>query len=450
MQMKTLVLCLIFNPTLETGDAVAAKPSKSLARRRAAAERTLVASTAARPKSLFLARDSSVRGDDIHDDHDKLRDVVSVDDLDAEGEIYDDLEETHVMPGQHVMTAADYRRMIDAGFGSSPSPAGAGRSSGLPGAPSPAAAGTKLTFNRPPPGVAPPKYTNPKIYPRAFVEMDSTDPHLVEASRSGHASVAALAIASGLGVTAGVPLTRFVMLLPDPARPGVPFAVLRCESSMSEKTKSAFAARYASRDNSSFACAPFTHRMNLTDAGALLLQKQKQRRGRAFEEAAAPRLLLEAGILPATGLDGDIAPADTVASDIVDAAQGSDEPKRVLLDDGNWTYEASGGLKWHALFPQTRAALAGKAFAPFQETSINLGPDPSVVGVRAGPGNVPNATEAQQLDAAESLFKKAETINMRVYNSIQELSKNLARASRAHMQVMTNSSFVPYDPYDMG
>lgn len=386
---------------------------------------TLAASVAARPKSSFLARGG--------DENTTLRFVASAEEIDREDEIHDELKDTAAMPGQSVMTAAAYRRSL---AGPSPAPA-----------PGPSLPG----FLKPPPGVEPPAFSTPKSYPHAFVEMESSDPHLVEASRSD-APGAAITIASGLGVTADVPLTRFVVLLPDSARPGEPNAVVRCESSMSQNMQRSLVGRYATKDNSSFICTATIRRLNMTDqtfAGALLLQKQTQRHGQALAVAARSRVELEVGILPATGIDGDIESAETVADDIIGAAQGSEEPRRVLQDDGTWTYKASPSLKWRALFPEARAALAGQAFQPFQDTSINLGPDPSVLGVKDALGNVPNATEEEQLHEAEEAFEKAGKINAIVENSVQEMHNNLARASKAHMEVLTNSSFVPYDPYEV-
>lgn len=361
--------------------------------------------------------------------------LLTVAKADKQPGIVKNLTGSSIMNGEQVMTVVDFWTPKTVPWeGAKGSLNG---SSGIPGGANLFTSGTEKAGG-------PGKADSEDATIKAVIEMDSGDQRLtgvVEASPRD----AAVAIAEGLAITSGVPITRFVILLPMAGRPEI---VSRCESTMSPSEVDRVEARYATKKNSTFSCFQYSHSMNGTDfpgpPGALIQQPAEKDEK---EPPVEKRVNFEAGIFPATGVDGDINPAESVASDLVSAAQGSEEPVRVLHDDGNWTYQPSPTVKWKALLPGARAALMGQPFKPVEGNSLPLGPNPGGWNVpRPGLAATEQLSPAENLDTAEKIDKMAEKEDRATESSLEDMVDSMKRASYAHFKVMNGPQFEPYDP----
>lgn len=237
----------------------------------------------------------------------------------------------------------------------------------------------------------------------ASVAMRSTDPMFARAA-GGDAGLA-LTVAARLGQLTGVPMARFKLLLPAEGAAGTSPPNASNASTLGSPAvecgapaQDSQASRYASSDNTSFACA---------DAVGL----------HSFAASAAgTSTAWEAVVLPPTGVDGDAAYAGKVAAAVSSAARRPSALFRLL-------------------FPGTYAALPGEALPLPRNQSLPLGLNPG--GHHHGPAGE-NAT-----DNAWYLVTEADDINARDLAELRDLAQGLSRASDAHLGVL---NFNPYEP----
>lgn len=147
---------------------------------------------------------------------------------------------------------------------------------------------------------------------------------------------------------------------------------------------------------------------------------------------------------PPTSGPEDFEPAANVAATLAAASVGPSEPqRRLLVNNGTWIWEPGASVRFLALLPGTRAALAGHPLPPMKDTSIPLGPNPGGRGAEAPPGGAgPFGGAGRPLSAGEVL-QKAKEVNFKVYKSINNLHEGLKSAAVGTMQAMTANRFRP-------
>lgn len=280
----------------------------------------------------------------------------------------------------------------------------------------------------------------------AFFEMSTTAPVFTDEYDSNVAGFA-LTLADRLKWATDVPMSRFAFWLPDPAAATDPDNVIFCESRNNEHLVGAVTARYAVQENTTYKCEPQRHKINASVPVGLLQTAKKALLG----PKKAPGLRFEVGIYPPSGEFGDSKPSVQIAQEIVQFANGGDEPERKLLKTGLWTYKPGPGVKFHGLFPATSVAMPGTAFAQPRDTSLPLGPNPGGHGAEPPVTPPPGAGEKAKEQAdyfahVDSVVHEATKINDAVKGSLQELKDSLARASAVHSAWMnTNVYQLPTD-----
>lgn len=271
----------------------------------------------------------------------------------------------------------------------------------------------------------------------ATFEMTTNAPIFTDEYESS-VSGAALTLADRLMWATEVPMSRFAFWLPTPGGAVDASNVIFCESNNNEHLKGGWVSRFSTAANTTFKCEPQKHQMNRTTP--VLLQ-------RTSTAKKAKALTFEVGVYPASGVSGDIRPAIQVAEELVEVANGADEPERILHKTGLWTYTAGPGVKFHGLFPGTSAAMPGSDFDQ-RDTSLPLGPNPGGHGVEPTPKPPPGQSEANAAKLAaladvDTIVHEAQEINTKVGNSLQELKDSLARGSAVHAAWM---NWNPYKP----
>lgn len=264
----------------------------------------------------------------------------------------------------------------------------------------------------------------------ARFEMTTTAPDFTKEFDSNIAGFA-LTFADKLKWLTNAPLSRFAFWLPD-RMTMAPDQTIFCENKAGQNMLVAGSARYASAKNTTYTCQKQQHKMNLT-GGTSFLQ-------------AAETLTFEVGVYPASGVDGDDTPSTELVKDIVKSATSGDEPTRKLLSTGLWTYKPGNGVKFHGLFPATRAAKPGRAFQTTRDTSVPLGPNPGGHGAvppKQAPPTVKDAqkSENEYFATVDETVRAANQVNNQVSNSLKELKDSLSRASAVHAAWMNTDVY---------
>jgi hypothetical protein len=283
--------------------------------------------------------------------------------------------------------------------------------------------------------------------PTAFFDLSTTAPDFTNEYEDSVPGFA-LTLAERLSMTTEVPMSRFAFYVPDPTGALQTGYVHFCKSNNTIPLVPAFAARYATAQNMSFHCKPVQHTINVTFQSSALLQTAGQR-----SSSEPSSVTFEVGVYPPTGVSGDKKPSSVVSDDVVAGSVGRDEPERKLLPTGLWTYKAGPGVKFHGLFPGTTATLPGMP-AALRETSLPLGPNPGGLGIDM-PDKAEILAEHRQhqdeekekereqrsLNEVDAILEKAAKENREVETSLEEQKLSLARASRAHAQVLNTAVY---------
>lgn len=304
----------------------------------------------------------------------------------------------------------------------------------------------------------------------ALVEMESEDASFGVMQQTGP-PMFAQKIAARVSTVLDLPIARLVIIVPDITQD--PFAnipederkSLACQPTTCEFKSGAFVARWASEENTTFVCQPFKHALNetmypplkgpysdfthprpLRPPVRLFLERSSE-----TEQEGTARIPIkwEVGIVPPTDLEGDVESALLVAHRLVDAFQGSPNPKPVLLPNGTWEMEAGESGRYLALFPNTRTSLLLAPKPSPMQTSLAIGPKPEqpepptgdLPGEpEPGPGVKKPVVERPPASAAE-ILTRARQINAQTNATLEALMVGMYKASATQYSILNDTQY---------